>query len=243
VFDHVTIRSSDLDASRSFYETGLGVLGLGGPRSGGGFREWNDFSIAQATADRPATQNLHVAFVAPSRAAVDSFWRELTNAGYRDDGAPGPREYRPDYYGAFVLDPDGNSAEAVHHGELRTDGGVIDHLWLRVRDVEATKRFYATIAPIVGIRRGHDSSGRVQYYDSVASTSWVAGDKPTANVHLAFRAPDRATVDEFHGVAVAAGYSDNGAPGERPEYHAGYYGAYVLDPDGNNIEAVFHDRG
>jgi catechol 2,3-dioxygenase-like lactoylglutathione lyase family enzyme len=59
---------------------------------------------------------------------------------------------------------------------------------------------------------------------------------------IAFPAPDRATVDEFHHVALAAGYRDNGASGERRQYHAGYYGAYVLDPDGNNIEAVFHAR-
>ena len=62
----------------------------------------------------------------------------------------------------------------------------------------------------------------------------------TENIHLAFVAPNARKVDEFHRVALAAGYRDNGAPGERPEYHAGYYGAYVLDPDGNNVEAVFH---
>ena len=64
----------------------------------------------------------------------------------------------------------------------------------------------------------------------------------TENVHLAFPASDRATVDAFHRAALEAGFRDNGAPGERPHYHSGYYGAFVLDPDGNNIEAVFHDR-
>jgi len=62
-------------------------------------------------------------------------------------------------------------------------------------------------------------------------------DRPEARNAL-----DGATVEEFHRAAVEAGFRDNGAPGERPEYHPGYYGAYVLDPDGNNIEAVFHDR-
>jgi predicted lactoylglutathione lyase len=61
-------------------------------------------------------------------------------------------------------------------------------------------------------------------------------------VHLAFKAADRDTVDEFHRVALAAGYRDNGAPGERPQYHPGYYGAFVLDPDGHNVEAVYHER-
>jgi predicted lactoylglutathione lyase len=68
------------------------------------------------------------------------------------------------------------------------------------------------------------------------------GRLPTTNVHIAFGAANNATVDEFHRAAVAAGYEDNGPPGERPVYHAGYYGAFVLDPDGNNVEAVNHNR-
>jgi catechol 2,3-dioxygenase-like lactoylglutathione lyase family enzyme len=67
-------------------------------------------------------------------------------------------------------------------------------------------------------------------------------DEPVSeNVHLAFPAPDRTTVEAFHRVALEAGFRDNGTPGDR-RYHPGYYGAFVLDPDGNNIEAVFHDR-
>ena len=62
-------------------------------------------------------------------------------------------------------------------------------------------------------------------------------------MHLAFPAPTNAAVDAFHAAALAAGYRDNGAPGERPVYHAGYYGAFVLDPDGNNVEVVNHNRG
>jgi hypothetical protein len=66
------------------------------------------------------TRRLHIAFVAPSRAGVDEFWRAGTSAGYRDDGRPGARpQYSAGYYGAFLLDPDGNSTEAVHHGEPR----------------------------------------------------------------------------------------------------------------------------
>ena len=72
---------------------------------------------------------------------------------------------------------------------------------------------------------------------------WIAPGEPTAPVHIAFAAPDRATVDAFHAAALAAGGRDNGRPGLRPQYHAGYYAAYVFDPDGNNVEAVFHDRG
>jgi predicted lactoylglutathione lyase len=71
---------------------------------------------------------------------------------------------------------------------------------------------------------------------------WIATGEPTKNVHIAFAARNREEVDEFHRLAIKAGYRDNGPPGERPIYHEGYYGAFVLDPDGNNIEAVFHDR-
>jgi catechol 2,3-dioxygenase-like lactoylglutathione lyase family enzyme len=83
---------------------------------------------------------------------------------------------------------------------------------------------------------------RAQFSDGVGSFSFVAGAEPTRNVHFAFAARDRAAVDAFHRVALAAGYADNGAPGERPHYHPGYYAAYVVDPDGHNVEAVFHDR-
>ena len=69
----------------------------------------------------------------------------------------------------------------------------------------------------------------------------MAGE-PSGPVHLAFAAPDRETVDRFQEAALAAGGRENGAPGERAHYHAGYYAAYVLDPDGNNVEAVFHGR-
>jgi hypothetical protein len=74
----------------------------------------------------------------------------MTEAGYLDDGAPGARpQYSPDYYGAFVIDPGGNSAEAVHHGPPR-HGGVLDHLWLRVAGLADSTRFYETLVPIVG---------------------------------------------------------------------------------------------
>src|ERR671929_546179 len=154
VFDHVTIRVSDLEASRRFYDLVFREVEFpAAPTEGGHFVEWNDFSISQAADERPVTRRLHVGFVAPSREHVDRFWRALTGAGYRDDGAPGPRpQYREDYYGAFVLDPDGNSIEAVHHGLVPKRTGVIDHLWLRVRDLGAAKRFYATIAPAAGFR-------------------------------------------------------------------------------------------
>jgi catechol 2,3-dioxygenase-like lactoylglutathione lyase family enzyme len=118
----------------------------------------------------------------------------------------------------------------------------MDHLWLRTRDVAAARRFYATVAPAVGIELRHDAPDRVQFTDGRGSFSFVAGDEPTENVHMAFGVGDEAAVARFHELATAAGYADNGAPGERPQYHPGYYAAFVRDPDGHNLEAVFRDR-
>ena len=241
MFDHVTIRASDRAASERFYTTVLSTLGIERSYTGEGFAEWSDFSLAAAAGEKPATRRLHVAFVAPSREHVDEFWRTGTADGYRDDGPPGPRpQYRDDYYGAFLLDPDGNSAEAVHHGARRR-GGVVDHLWIRVADVAAARRFYALVAPHAGFRVKDVGPERVQLAGASGSFSLVAGEA-TENVHLAFPVGDDATVDEFHRSATAAGYRDHGAPGERPIYHAGYYSAFVLDPDGNNVELVNHNR-
>jgi len=244
VFDHVSIRAGDLDASRRFYGLALATLGFGDGVHGGGASEWNDFSLSASEADNPVTRGLHLAFVASSRAAVDEWWRVMTEAGYRDDGAPDVRPiYHADYYGGFVLDPDGNSVEAVFHGRRREGTEHIDHLWIRVADLDATKRFYATIARVAGYRLRGERPERFHIAKEHRSSAFVSdGLPPSENVHLAFGVVDNATVDEFHRVALDAGYADNGPPGERPVYHAGYYGAFVLDPDGNNVEAVCHNR-
>ena len=241
MFDHVTIRAADRDASERFYRTLLGTIGIEPSNASADLIEWDDFSILRA--ERAPTQHLHVAFGTPSRALVDQAWRACLDAGHEDAGAPGERpQYKPDYYGAFVLDPDGNSAEVVHHGDVRP-GNRIDHLWIGVRDLEATSRFYDAIARYTGLRRGRRWDGGVQYRGAWATCSFVRdGRPPTQQLHLAFAAPDRRTVDDFHRATTAAGYEDNGAPGERPRYHPGYYGAFVLDPDGHNVEVVNHNH-
>jgi catechol 2,3-dioxygenase-like lactoylglutathione lyase family enzyme len=240
MFDHVTIRVSERDASERFYEIVLRTLGIEQTSAGQDFTEWDDFSLSQADDEDPVTRRLHVAFAAPSRAHVDEFWRVGTEAGYDEDGPPGPRpQYREDYYGAFLLDPDGNSVEAVHHGAVR--GAGIDHLWIRVVDVAAAKRFYETVAPHAGFRLEHDAPERAQFVGESGSFSLVAGT-PTEHLHMAFPADENSTVADFHQALIQAGYRDNGRPRERPIYHDGYFGAYVLDPDGNNVELVNHNR-
>jgi catechol 2,3-dioxygenase-like lactoylglutathione lyase family enzyme len=111
---------------------------------------------------------------------------------------------------------------------------LLDHVHLRVRDLEASRRFYeGALAPLgIDVRSGEGSFAADELY--------VSDDgEPTSGLHLAFQAADEDTVRRFHEAALAAGGTDNGAPGER-HYHPGYFGAYVLDPDGNNVEAVYH---
>jgi catechol 2,3-dioxygenase-like lactoylglutathione lyase family enzyme len=241
VFDHVTIRVSDRETSVQFYDTVLGVLGIGTEYSDDDLTEWDDFSLTAATAWSPVTRGLHIGFGASSRERVDEFWELGTGAGYESDGEPGPRpEYGSDYYGGFLLDPDGNSVEAVNFEDVRHG---IDHLWIRVRDVAASKRFYDTIAPHAGFRPGKDRPERAQFLgEEGGSFSVLSGDHVTENLHMAFPATTDEAVNAFHEAATEAGYTDNGTPGERAEYHRGYYAAYVLDPDRNNIEVVNHNR-
>jgi len=128
--------------------------------------------------------------------------------------------------------------------------GMLDHIGIDVSDLERSKAFYrAALAPLgyevikdvpqrsaagFGVRAGHGKS------TDPAGDFWIVQGPPAPSVHVAFNAARRADVDAFYRAAVAAGGRDNGTPGLRPRYHANYYGAFVLDPDGYNVEAVCH---
>jgi catechol 2,3-dioxygenase-like lactoylglutathione lyase family enzyme len=246
VFDHVVAAVSDFAASERFYRTVLSVLGVEPSHADAGAVEWEDWVIGPTDREHPVTRGLHVGFRACDHAQVDAFWQAGVDAGYSDDGAPGPRtQYGPTYYGGFLLDPDGNSVEAVHGArEDAGPDGRVDHLWIRVRDLQASRRFYTTIAPHAGLRIGVDGPDHVQVVGENFSFSLIDDERPlTEHVHLAFPARDDATVRAFHAAALAAGYEDHGGPGERAVYHPGYYGAFVLDPDGHNVEVVNHNQG
>ena len=237
----MTIRVADRAASERFYNTVLQTLGIDESYRTRTFTEWQDFGLTAADSEHPPTRRLHIGFVAPDRERIHRFWEAGVEAGYSDDGRPGPRpEYGPDYYGGFLLDPDGNSAEACVHDTPRR-GGIIDHLWIRVADIGRARAFYTTIAPHAGLRKDHDSDERVQFRGETGSFSLLPG-APTAYLHMAFGTSDDGDVERFHASALGAGYVSNGAPAERRRYHPGYYAAYVLDPDGNNIEVVNHHR-
>ncbi len=125
--------------------------------------------------------------------------------------------------------------QELHRGRL------IDHIQLVVRDLPASKRFYSAVFAVLGVPMGGEGEGYFWADELFVSTpdSEAAQGVLTGRHHLAFQAADRAMVDAFYEAALKSGGKDNGAPGER-NYHPGYYGAFVIDPDGNNIEAVFH---
>jgi len=118
---------------------------------------------------------------------------------------------------------------------------VIDHIGLEVRDYLRSKDFYvAAVAPL-GIELLLEFEGRIGGFGRDGKPFfWLREGEPAAAIHVAFTAPDADTVDAFYAAALGAGGEDNGPPGLRAHYHPGYYGAYVRDPDGNNVEAVFH---
>jgi catechol 2,3-dioxygenase-like lactoylglutathione lyase family enzyme len=238
--DHITIRCSDRASAEMFYDAVLQRIGIEQSGRDEQYTVWKgQFSLAQADEEHPVTRNLHMGFGAASRELVHAFWETGTQAGYRDDGAPGPRpEYGDDYYGGFLLDPDGNSAEAVHHETAARR--VIDHLWIGVADVDAARAFYERAAPFTGFSLRSVLGERVHFGGENASFGLV-DRTPTQNLHIAFETRDNAVVDAFHEALTSAGYADNGPPGER-HYHPGYYGAFVLDPDGNNVEVVNHNK-
>lgn len=120
-------------------------------------------------------------------------------------------------------------------------GRLIDHIQLVIKDLNASRRFYEAVFGALDVPMGGEGKDYFWADELFVSTadSEAAAGKLTGRHHLAFQARDRAMVDAFYQAGLENGGSDNGRPGERP-YHPGYYAAFLLDPDGNNIEAVFH---
>ena len=128
---------------------------------------------------------------------------------------------------------------------------MLDHLGFSVRNLKVSRMFYENALKPLGIKplmevtpemTGTDDSH--VGFGADRPFFWIGtGGKPSPGIHVAFLAQSRKTVDEFYAAAIAAGGKDNGKPGMRPHYHENYYGAFVFDPDGNNIEAVCHKPG
>jgi catechol 2,3-dioxygenase-like lactoylglutathione lyase family enzyme len=120
-------------------------------------------------------------------------------------------------------------------------GRLIDHIQLVVADLDAAKTFYKALFEVLELPLGGEAEDHIWVDELFISTadSPAANGELTGRHHIAFQAKDRATVDKWYEAGLAAGGKDNGRPGERP-YHPGYYGAFLIDPAGNNVEAVFH---
>lgn len=125
--------------------------------------------------------------------------------------------------------------QQIHRGRL------LDHIHLVVRDLAASRRFYHAVLGALGVPVGGEGPGFFWADELFVSTavSRAAAGELTGRVHLAFQAANKEVVEQFHRAGLEAGGRDHGAPGDRP-YHPGYFAAFLLDPDGNNIEAVFH---
>jgi len=118
-----------------------------------------------------------------------------------------------------------------------------DHIGFTVTNFQKSRDFYVRALAPLGISVLHEREDWAAFGEDGRVRLWIgAGPGLGARIHVAFTAPDRAAVTAFHAAATEAGGRDNGAPGLRPQYHAGYYAAFVLDPDGHNIEAVHHER-
>lgn len=248
--DHVIVPVEDFDKSRAFYAAVMptlkaqpefefpGVIGFAGPTG---------LSIALQKCKEGAVVNkLHLAFRCQTPAEVSAWYEACIAAGAKDNGPPGPRpQYSPNYYGAFVLDPDGHNIEAVCHLDKTalTPTLPLDHLIIPTENLAVAKDFYCKA--MASVNAGHVAFefpgfvGLASPGGMFASLHQVEG--PVTNkLHVGFRVNNPLQVDLWYEAALAAGGKDNGKPGPRPAYGPTFYGAFVLDPDGHNIEACCH---
>ncbi len=261
MFTHFTLGTNDRPRAEAFYAAVLPPLGLELVKSVEDFfayaadeQEPPWLVINRPFDGLPATwsNGFHIALLARDEAAVQAFHAAALRSGGHDEGAPGLRpHYAPDYYAAYVRDPDGNKLQAVYYRDGRRAGprgDVVSHITLGCNDLERSRPFYEGLLAVLEIERlpreetpGEDLAfgfaGRrlpivfVQRPFDGRPATWGNG------AHVSFDTPSRAVVEAFHEAALSLGGSDEGKPGLRPRYHAKYYAAYVRDPDGNKLQA------
>ena len=259
MFSHITVGSNDVTRAKAFYAAALEPLGMTAAHDfddavayeapgGSRFRLW----VLAPYDGLPATwsNGAHLALVAPDAAAVDAFHAAAMATGGIDEGPPGPRpHYAPDYYAAYVRDPDGNKLQAVHYGEGRkaaTDDEMVSHVTLGSNDLARSGKFYDALLEPLGYTRVEDEEEAFAYGVAGTKVPWFFihlpfDGRPASwgnGTHVAFLAPSRAAVDAFHVAGLDNGAQDEGPPGLRPQYSKSYYGAYLRDPDGNKLQAV-----
>jgi catechol 2,3-dioxygenase-like lactoylglutathione lyase family enzyme len=195
-FDHITLRVPDLAAATSAFKAVLDALEIEQTTITPSFSAWGNFALTRTDEEHPIARRVHIAFIAPTQVHVERFGQAGINAGFADDGAAGPRpNYADDYYAAFLKDSAGNGFEAVHRDGQQPQGN-IDHVAIRVNDLEASASFYSTVGPAAGLtiaRRSADraafsvgasggslaSRRRTSTSPSPATTTTYAGSTPT----------------------------------------------------------------
>jgi len=163
--------------------------------------------------------------LAKSVAFMESFYRRLDLSQRQSGPSPGPAVFE------------------ISSRLPSREEGMIDHLILKVKNLAKSRQFYEQALAPLNLVLVMEFPGGLALGREKPELGLTESHFPHTAVHLAFTSPDRFSVDAFYEAALAAGARDNGAPGLRPEYHLDYYGAFVLDPDGNNIEAVCHRPG
>ena len=238
---------ADTARARAFYSGLFGWRFESGP-SGNGYRI-STSTVPGGMHGSDEEAGALVFFGVPDLEAAMARARDLGgHAEALESRADEPREGS---FGRFALCRDDQSSPFGLHQLPEAEGEgtqgpaahrpTIDHVTLRARDLGSSRRFYETALAPLGFGLEFEHEGLLAFGSGEGGRLILyASEWPVAGFHVAFSAPSREAVDAFHAVALGVGGRDNGAPGLRPEYHGGYYGAYVLDPDGNNVEAVHH---
>lgn len=253
--DHASVGVSDLGASIRFYDAALAPLGARRRFRDGDYVAWGSatvnghFAVCRRPSPRPQL-GAHACFAAGSREEVEAFHRAALAAGGEDNGPPGYRpQYSPDYYGAFVLDPDGNHLGVV--ARLAADQAstprarILDHLSIGTVHLGEAARFYDALLAPLGAARLRTRDDYVMFGTDLNDTTFILAEPdepgavaPQPGFHACFAADSRESLALFHAAGLRGGARNNGTPGPRPDYAIDYWGAFLVDPWGNHVGAV-----
>lgn len=268
MFSHFTLGSNDLERSKHFYSALGPTLGLP-------FLHFDDdegylsfgrpdgrrppLNVCHPLDEGPATagNGFHIALMAESEDAVKRFHAAALDHSGMDEGAPGLRPiYAPDYYAAYVRDPDGNKLQAVCYLDGRKTGptgDIISHITIGHADFERERAFYAAVLGTLDLvelpEEAHTELagfGKPGDRTPIVYVQRPFNGRPASfgnGTHVAFTAKSRDAVDRFHKAALSSGGSSEGEPGPRPHYSPNYYAAYVRDQVGNKLQAVCREPG